>query len=65
VLADGGYEDAGHGIITPVKKPAGSQELDINTRTWNALIRSVRCPGKEDSALLTQRWRTRQHVTVS
>ena len=29
-LADGGYEGAGHGILTPVKKPAGMKELDIN-----------------------------------
>jgi hypothetical protein len=29
-LADGGYEGAGHGVITPVKKPAGMKELDIN-----------------------------------
>ena len=27
----------------PVKKPAGMKELDINARTRNALIRSVRC----------------------
>lgn len=23
VLADGGYEGAGHGVLTPVKKPPG------------------------------------------
>jgi hypothetical protein len=23
ILADGGYEGAGHGILTPVRKPAG------------------------------------------
>jgi hypothetical protein len=38
VLADGGYEGAGHGILTPVKKPPGMKELDINARTRNALI---------------------------
>jgi hypothetical protein len=65
VLADGGYEGAGHGILTPVKKPAGNKELDINTRTRNALIRSVRCLGERGFALLTQRWRTLQHVTMS
>ena len=31
-LADCGYEGAGHGILTPVKKPKGVKELDINTR---------------------------------
>jgi DDE superfamily endonuclease len=64
-LADGGYEGAGHGVLTPVKKPAGMKELDINARTRNALIRSVRCLGERGFALLTQRWQTLQHVTVS
>jgi hypothetical protein len=65
VLADGGYEGAGHGVLTPVKKPAGMKELDINARTRNALIRSVRCLGERGFALLTQRWQTLQHVTMS
>ena len=64
-LADSGYEGAGHGIHTPVKQPAGGSELDINTRTRNALLRSVRCRGERGFALLTGRWRTLQHVTVS
>ncbi len=46
VLADPGYEGAGHGIHVPVKKPAGVKELDIDTRARNALIRSVRCLGE-------------------
>jgi hypothetical protein len=29
VLADPGYEGAGHGIHVPVKKPAGVKELDM------------------------------------
>lgn len=65
VLADGGYEGAGHGVLTPVKKPSGMKELDINARTRNALIRSVRCLGERGFALLTQRWQTLQHVTMS
>jgi DDE superfamily endonuclease len=64
-LADPGYEGAGHGIHVPVKKPAGVKELDINTRTRNALLRSARCLGERGFALLTQRWRTLQHVTAS
>jgi len=63
-LADPGYEGAGHGIHTPVKQPADGSELDINTRTRNALLRSVRCRGERGFALLTGRWRTLQHVTV-
>jgi DDE superfamily endonuclease len=65
VLADGGYEGAGHGVLTPVKKPTGTKELDINARTRNALIRSTRCLGERGFALLTQRWQTLQHVTMS
>ena len=64
-LADPGYEGAGHGVHVPVKKPAGVKELDINTRTRNALLRSARCLGERGFALLTQRWRTLQHVTAS
>jgi hypothetical protein len=65
VLADPGYEGAGHGVHVPVKKPAGVKELDIDTRARNALIRSVRCLGERGFALLTQRWKTLQHVTAS
>ena len=64
-LADSGYEGAGHGFHVPVKKPAGVKELDINTRTRNALQRSARCPGERGFALLTQRWQTLQHITAS
>jgi DDE superfamily endonuclease len=65
VLADPGYDGAGCGVHVPVKKPRGAAELDINTRTRNALIRSARCLGERGFALLTQRWRTLQHVTAS
>jgi hypothetical protein len=63
-LADSGYEGAGIGILTPVKKPAGNQELDIDTRTSNALLRDLRCRGERGFALLTQRWAALQHVTA-
>ena len=65
VLADPGYDGAGHGVHVPVKKPAGVKELDINTRARNALLRSARCLGERGFALLTQRRRTLQHVTAS
>ena len=64
-LADPGYEGAGIGILIPARQPAGGQELDINTRTRNALQRSLRCPGERGFALLTGRWRTLQHITAS
>jgi hypothetical protein len=64
-LADPGYDGAGIGIHIPVKKPAGGRELDIDTRTRNALLRSLRCRGERGFALLTGRWRTLQHITAS
>lgn len=57
--------EAGHAILTPVKKPKGMTELDINARTRNELIRSLRCLGERGFALLSQRWRTPQLVTMS
>jgi hypothetical protein len=51
VLADPGYEGAGHGVHVPVKKPAGVKELDIDTRARNALLRSVRCLGERGRAI--------------
>ena len=64
-LTDPGYDGAGIGILIPVKQPAGGQELDINTRTRNALQRSLHCLGERGFALLTGRWRTLQHITAS
>ena len=50
VLADSGYEGAGCGIHVPVKSPAGGRELDLDTRTRNALLRSLRCLGERGFA---------------
>jgi hypothetical protein len=63
-LVGSGYEGAGMGILTPVKKPAGNQELDIGTRTRNVLLRDLRCRGERGLALLTQRWAALQHITA-
>jgi DDE superfamily endonuclease len=65
VLADSGYEGAGHGVHVPVRKPADGGELDLDTRTRNALLRSLRCLGERGFALLSQRWRTLQRVMLS
>ena len=43
----------------------GGRDLDINTRTYNTLQRSLRCLGERGFALLTGRWRTLHHVTAS
>ena len=64
-LADLGYDGAGLGVHIPVKQPTGGQELDINTRTRNAIQRSRRCQGERGFALLTGRWRALQHITAS
>jgi DDE superfamily endonuclease len=63
-LADSGYERAGAGVLVPVRKPRRG-ELDINTRTRNALLRSLRYQGERGFALMSQRWRALQHVMVS
>jgi hypothetical protein len=64
VLADSGYEGAGAGVHVPVKKPRRG-ELDIDTRTRNALLRSLRYQGERGFALMSQRWRVLQRVMVS
>ncbi|WP_225991280.1 transposase family protein [Actinomadura montaniterrae] len=52
-------------IYTPAKQPADGQALDIDTRSYNMLLRALRCLGERGFALLTQRWRTLQHITAS
>jgi hypothetical protein len=47
-----------------MREPARS-ELDINTKTRNALLRSLRYQGERGFALMSQRWRTLQHVMLS
>ena len=64
-LADPGYDGAGIGIHIPVKRPSDGRELDVSTRTRNAIQRSLRCLGERGFALLNQRWRTLQHITAS
>ena len=60
------YEGAGHGILTPVKKPTGVKELDINARAPGMRCSGpARCLGERGFALLSQRWKTLQHVTAS
>jgi DDE superfamily endonuclease len=51
-------------VLVPVKRPARG-ELDIDTKTRNALLRSLRYQGERGFALMSQRWRALQHVTIS
>lgn len=64
-LSDGGYEGAGIGVHTPIKQPAGDQTLHLDNRTYNALLRGLRCLGERGFAVLTGRWRTLHHTTAS
>jgi DDE superfamily endonuclease len=64
-LADGGYDGAGIGVFTPVKQPADGRALDVANRTYNALLRGLRCLGERGFALLTGRWRALRHFTTS
>jgi hypothetical protein len=51
-------------VHVPVKKPR-SGEPGIDTRTRNALLRSLRYQGGRGFALMSQRRRAIQHVSVS
>jgi len=64
-LSDNGYDGAGIGVFTPVKQPTDGRPLDIDTRTYNALLRGLRCLGERGFALLTGRWRALRHFTTS
>lgn len=63
-LADPAYHGAGIGVHTPVKQPADGRRLAVDNRTYNTLLRSLRCVGERGFALLTRRWRVLQHVTA-
>jgi hypothetical protein len=64
-LADLGYDGAGHGVLTPIKQPSDGNRLHTDNRTYNALLRALRCLGERGFAVLTGRWRTLRHITAS
>lgn len=64
-LADSGYEGAGQGIHTPYKQPADGRRLAVDNRTYNAVLRSMRCLGERGFAILTGRWRSLRHTNAS
>ena len=47
-----------------MKKPARGN-LDSDTKTRNALLRSLRYQGERGFALMKQRWRAQQYVSAS
>lgn len=64
-IADGGYDGAGIGILIPIKSPANGQTLSPDNRTYNQLLRGLRCIGERGFALLKGRWRALRHITAS
>ncbi|WP_219460865.1 transposase family protein [Nonomuraea rhizosphaerae] len=65
VLADPGYQGAGHGVIVPFKQPTDGNVLSLDNRTRNGLQRALRSLGERGFALLTERWTALQHTTLS
>jgi hypothetical protein len=51
-LADSGYDGAGIGVHTPIKQPADNHMLSPDNRTYNRLLRALRCLGERGFALL-------------
>lgn len=64
-LADLGYDGAGIGVITPIKRPDEGRVLAADARAFNRLQRGLRSLGERGFALLTQRWRLLQHVKAA
>jgi hypothetical protein len=64
-VADAGYENAGHGIKTPVRQPPGGHRLAVDNRTHNRLLRGLRWQGERGFAILTGRWKALRHTTAS
>jgi hypothetical protein len=50
--------------VTPVEQPAGDQVLDVDNRTYNTLLRGLRCLGERGFAVLTGRRRPLHHTTA-
>jgi hypothetical protein len=65
VLADGGYNGAGCGVLTPVPPRTDGLPLHADQRTYNRCLRGLRCLGERGFALLLERWKALRHVTMS
>lgn len=64
ILADCGYIGAGCGVLTPVPHHTDGLPLHVNARTYNQLLRSLRCLGERGFAVLTEHWKAHEHVTI-
>lgn len=65
VLADSGYEGAGCGVLAPIKRRTDGIPLHADQRTYNRLLRGLRCLGERGFAILLERWKALRHVTMS
>jgi hypothetical protein len=65
ILAEPGYQGAGHGIHIPVKNPDDGTELHPDIRTRNTLLRGLRCLGERGFSILTNRWTALQKTTLA
>ena len=67
LLADSGYEGAGVGVRTPIKRPPEVDERrwHADNRAHNRHLRGLRCIGERAMAVLTGRWRALRHTTMS
>ena len=65
VLADGGYAGAGCGVLTPIPQRADGIPLHADQRTFNRLLRGLRCLGERGFALLVGRWKILRDVKIS
>jgi hypothetical protein len=55
ILADGGYEGAGCGVLVPTSQHADGIPLHVNVRAYYKLLRGLRRRGERGFALLTER----------
>ncbi|WP_344621335.1 transposase family protein, partial [Actinosynnema pretiosum] len=67
-LADQGYLNAGHGVVTPNRTPRkrwAEPELNVDQKTHDLLLRGLRGRGERGFALLVGRWKALRHTTAS
>jgi hypothetical protein len=64
-LSDLGYQGAGIGILTPVKRLPGGNTLAVDNQAYNKLQRGLRAPGERMFAILKERYKVLRHVRIS
>jgi len=64
-LTDGGYTGAGCGVLTPVPQRTDGIPPHAGQRTFNKLLRGLRCLGERGFAQLVGHWKVLRHVKIS